>query len=92
MGMSQTIVTIDSEGRICLPATLRESLSWKEGTPLKVEVLSSGQLLLHPLGEEPLLVEKDGVLVVRSRASTDLEEELERLRAERMHNLTRLSR
>lgn len=86
--MARAVVIVDNEGRICLPQHLQEALPWKEGTSLSAEVLDSGQLLLHPLEGEPLLVEKDGVLVVRSAGGIDAGAVLETLRAERLTDLT----
>lgn len=86
--MARAVVTIDNEGRICLPQPLRDALRWEEGTLLKAEVSDSGHLLLHPIEEEPLLVEKDGVLVVRSSSSAEIEKDLEALRSERLIGLS----
>lgn len=88
MNMSRTVVTIDGEGRICLPPALREALHWEAGTSLGAEVLGSGALLLQPLEGEPLLVEKGGVLVVRNAGEDNMETALEALRTERLHSVT----
>lgn len=61
------MLRLDEEGRICLPEPLRKVLGWEEGTLVTAEVAEAGQLILRPLESEPLLVEKEGILVVRNR-------------------------
>lgn len=86
--MQQVRVTIDDEGRICLPEQLRDILKWKEGTLLDAEVLDSGQLVIHPAEEGWFLAEKEGVLVVRGQSSADVQTDLEILRAARLADLS----
>lgn len=71
--MNQVIqVALDELGRILVPAPLRERLHLSPGMTLVVEMGEQGGVRLQPQSPT-VLVEKEGVLVARVHALSDLE-------------------
>ena len=71
--MSQRIeVILDERGRIALPSPLQRKLGVTPGTTLVVEREKDAVYLRVQKAEEPCLVDKQGVLVVRARPFGDL--------------------
>lgn len=71
--MNQVIqVSLDELGRILIPAPLRERLHLSPGMTLIVEAGEQGGMRLRIQSEPTTLVEKDGVLVARVVARSDL--------------------
>lgn len=75
--------TIDKFGRVVLPKTVRDDLGLRPGAVLSVE-LREDQVLLKPLREGSLLIEKEGVLVFAGAAAGDLAGALGSHRDERL--------
>ena len=71
--MSQTIqVTLDDVGRILIPASVQQRLGLSPGTLLVVEEGDGNGVHLRIQTEQPVLVDKAGVLVVRAKPIEDL--------------------
>ena len=85
--MGQTVeVTLDELGRITIPAALKDRLGLAPGMTLLVEKGEEEQLHLR-VQPEPELVDKGGVLVVRSEPIEDLTDITRRERDRRVLNL-----
>lgn len=76
--MSQRIeVVLDDQGRLVLPSSLRRELGLTTGATLVVERQTEDAAYLRvQKEEEPHVVDKRGVLVVRDLPSGDLAEDL----------------
>ncbi len=71
--MAQTVqVSLDESGNILLPASLRERLQLAPGMILVVEKGENGGVRLRIQRKPTTLVEKDGLLVARVTALSDL--------------------
>ena len=65
--MNQTIeVSLDDQGRMVIPSPLQTDLGLSPGMTLVVEEGNKGELRLRVQTEPPLLVDKQGVLVVKA--------------------------
>lgn len=73
---------LDKFGRVVVPRSARSELGLEPGTRFAV-VVEAGEIRLRPLGVDSELVDRDGVLVVRSPAEGDLREAPSRSRDER---------
>ena len=80
--------TIDRFGRVVIPKQMREDLGLRPGAALRLEEDREG-ILLRPLRDEPPVVDRQGVLVFRGRATADLAQAVQAQRAERMTHLAR---
>jgi len=67
-------VSVDTQGCIIIPAQIQERLSLLPGMTLVVEEREQGEMCLRVQEELPLVVDKQGVLVVKARAIGDLQE------------------
>ena len=71
--MNQVIeVSLDELGHILIPAAIRNRLGLSPGMTLVVEKGKQGSVSLRIEPELPELVEKEGVLVARVKAFSDL--------------------
>lgn len=71
--MNQVIeVSLDDLGRILIPETLRNRLGLLPGMTLIVEKGDKGGVRLRLQSEPSILVDKEGVLVVRAEPLSDL--------------------
>lgn len=59
-------VTIDSAGRLVIPKDVRERHGLAAGVRLRLDE-DGDRIVLRPVSEEPLAVEKSGLLVFRGR-------------------------
>lgn len=66
---------IDRSGRITLPPELLSNLHLSPEMNLLIYE-KDGKITLEPIAEEPMLVEKDGVLVLHAQLINDLSESL----------------
>ncbi|NOY44297.1 MAG: AbrB/MazE/SpoVT family DNA-binding domain-containing protein [Deltaproteobacteria bacterium] len=78
---------LDRFGRVLIPKRVRDHLGLSPGTVLEISERGDA-VLLRPLREEGTLVEQDGLLVFRGRATGDLDEAVARTRAARLEDLT----
>jgi AbrB family looped-hinge helix DNA binding protein len=80
-------VTMDRSGKIRIPKAIRARLRLSPGAWLVIEAHNDEEIRLRPLREQPVLVDKSGVLVVRSAAVGDLEGMERREREQRLSDL-----
>ena len=88
-------VSLDKYGRIVIPKSVRERLGLEAGGTLELSVESSEEgggetVRLQPAGREPLLKEKDGILVFTGRLLEDDYDVVEHLRAARRSRARKL--
>ena len=82
MGMR---VTIDKFGRVLLPKAVRDLLGLRTGTSLEIET-EEDRIYLHVLSSDPLVADRDGVLIFRGGGDGDaLDNALREMRDERIH-------
>ncbi len=88
--MSQRIeVVVDDQGRLVLPPLLQRQLGLVPGMTLVVEQETADATFLRVQGEQPHLLNKQGVLVVQSQALDDLTDVARREREQRTADLVR---
>ncbi len=86
--MSELIeVSVDNKGRIVISAEILERLGLSPGMMLVVEERERGEVCLRVQKELPELVDKQGVLVVKSEAVGDLAEAVENEHSRRLFEL-----
>lgn len=86
--MSEAIkITFDNQGRILLPAAIKRRLGLSAGMTLVAEDAENGELCLRIQQELPLLVDKEGVLVVRAETDADLTDAIRQSRNRRVSDL-----
>ena len=80
-------VTLDEQGRISGPESLRETLDLEAGAQLSLEIEGEA-LLLTPISERSVLEERDGLLVSTAEVDreVDVEAVIDDARAERSQN------
>lgn len=61
-----TQVTLDQFGRVQTPEEIRIRLGMASGMQLAIEALTDEEIRLRPVRETPRLIDKGGILVVRS--------------------------
>lgn len=61
-----TQVTLDQFGRVQIPEEIRIRLGMASGMQLAIEALTDEEIRLRPVRETPRLIDKGGILVVRS--------------------------
>lgn len=64
-------ITIDRSGRLVIPKDLRDQHHLRAGAKLRV-INDEDCIVLVPSRSEPRLVEKDGLLVVKSRSKAEI--------------------
>jgi len=94
--MSEVIV--DQFGNVRIPGIILTRLGLEPGQRLIIETDEEGSIRLSPVSEEgksvkfpmsePELIEENGILVLQTGASLDINELLEEDREERMNKLT----
>ncbi len=77
---------LDRFGRVLIPKRVRDHLRLSPGTVLEISERGDA-VVLRPLREEGTLVEEDGLLVFRGRATGDLDEAVARTREARLDDL-----
>lgn len=77
---------IDEQGRVSIAPELLSVLQLAPGTILALE-LKEGRIVLEPLPEEPELIKKDGLLVVRPRLTGNILDWVQQDRDERIAHL-----
>lgn len=89
--MSQRVeVEMDDEGRLVLPAPVRQQLGLVPGMTLVVEQGASDLAYLRVQHQEPRLVDKEGVLVLEGEFNVDLNELVQDVREQRIAELLRV--
>jgi AbrB family looped-hinge helix DNA binding protein len=86
--MSETIrVSLDNQGRIVIPSTVRKRLGLSQGMTLVVEKGEKDELYLRVQTQLPKMVDKQGVLVVQVEPSVDLGNITQQERRRRLYTL-----
>lgn len=80
-------VSLDSQGCIMIPAEIQHRLGLAPGMTLAVEEREKGEICLRVQKESSELVDKEGVLVVRSEANGDITEAVEHEHRRRLSDL-----
>ena len=80
-------VSLDESGRILIPADLSERLRLAPGMTLVVEKEEQGGVRLRVQSEASVLVEKEGLLVARVTATSDMADVARRERQRRACDL-----
>jgi AbrB family looped-hinge helix DNA binding protein len=83
--------TVDKFGRVVVPKPVRDRLRLVPGTVLSFEE-RVGEVVLHPVWDEPSLTYEDGVLVYSGRAAGDLADAVETQRRARADKLAAMNR
>ena len=79
-------IKIDESGKISLPQEIISELQLKPGMSLVIEEID-GKISLEPISEQPELINKNGILVVRPKITGDIKDAVERDRQERIKNI-----
>ena len=86
--MSEEIQTsLDSQGRIVIPTAIRNRLGLSKGMTLIVEEGENNEIYLNIQKESPVLVDKKGILVVKSKSKSDLANIVQQERDRRIFDL-----
>jgi AbrB family looped-hinge helix DNA binding protein len=86
--MSEEIQTsLDSQGRIAIPTAIRNRLGLSKGMTLIVEEDENNEIYLSIQKESPVLVDKKGILVVKSKSKSDLTNIVQQERDRRIFDL-----
>jgi bifunctional DNA-binding transcriptional regulator/antitoxin component of YhaV-PrlF toxin-antitoxin module len=78
------VMDLDERGRIHLPSETLDALGLSPGMTLIIEADENGGAWLNVQADEPVLVDKGGVLVIRAEAIGDIDEAIRRDREERI--------
>lgn len=78
---------LDKFGRVVVPRSTRAELGLEPGTRFTVSV-EGGEIRLRPLDSESELIDRGGVLIVRSPAEGDLRDAQSREREARIAHLS----
>jgi bifunctional DNA-binding transcriptional regulator/antitoxin component of YhaV-PrlF toxin-antitoxin module len=85
--MSQIFeVSLDELGRILISEAIRSRLGLLPGMMLVVEKGDNGSVRLRLQPEQPVLIDKGGILVVRAKALSDLNDIVRQERDRRVLN------
>lgn len=79
---------IDKSGRVLLPQEVLSDLHLLPGANLLIEE-EEGKITLKPIEEEPVLIEKDGILVIHGQITEDITDIVEKDRDNRISNIIR---
>lgn len=74
---------IDESGRVTLPPELLRELHLEPGAFLAI-LKNNGKITLEPVTEEPVLIEKEGLLVLHAQLNEDLSDLVEKERQKRI--------
>ena len=87
----ETLVAIDTAGRLVIPKSIRTRLRLQGGGRLRVREEAGQRLVLEPISEEAVPVEVDGLLVIRGRLVGDIPDHRDQ-RVQRIRSLGRIVR
>lgn len=62
--------SLDKSGRVVIPKKLRERANLDPGVEFEIEIKGK-EIILIPIGEEPILLNKDGVLITQGEIIGD---------------------
>jgi len=78
--------TIDKFGRVVIPKRIRNNLGLYPNVELDI-VEDMESITIHPISEEPLIVNKGGVLVVRAKLTESVEDFVGKDRRDRVKHI-----
>lgn len=79
--------TLDKFGRVLIPKKMRMNLGLSPGCDLNIEAHDK-EITIHPITEESLLVNKEGVLVAKCDAVEPIEGFEKKIRNQRLKKLS----
>lgn len=79
--------TLDKFGRVLIPKKIRVNLGLTSGCDLKIEEHDK-EITLYPVTEESILVNKEGVMVVKCDAVEQIEGFEKKVRLQRLKKLS----
>ncbi len=82
-------VSLDEQGRIVFSEVARNKLGLLPGMTFTVASEKSGGVRLEPQADQPLLIEKSGILVVSGKVMEDITDIVKRDREERIDKFIR---
>ena len=82
-------ISLDELGRILIPEAIRSRLGLTPGMTLVVEKGDNGGVWLRPHPEQPVLVDKGGILVVKAKPLSGLSDIVRQERDQRVSELVR---
>jgi AbrB family looped-hinge helix DNA binding protein len=86
--MTEIIETsLDSQGRIVIPSAIRNRLGLSKEVTLIVEDEGDNEIRLRIQKGSPILVDKKGILVVKSESGSDLTNIIQQERESRISDL-----
>lgn len=77
---------IDESGRGTLPSEVLSELHLAPGTTLLIEE-KDVKIILEPVEEEPVIIEKDGILVIHAQLTDDISDIVEKNREQRIADI-----
>jgi len=77
---------LDELGKISLPQEIISELQLKPGMNLVIEKMD-GKISLEPISEEPEVINKNGILVVRPKITGDIKDVVQRDRQGRIDKI-----
>ncbi|MBL7060765.1 MAG: AbrB/MazE/SpoVT family DNA-binding domain-containing protein [Actinobacteria bacterium] len=78
--------TIDKFGRVVIPKRIRNNLGLYPNVELDI-VEDMESITIHPISEEPFIVNKGGVLVVRAKLTESVEDFIGKDRRDRVKHI-----
>ncbi len=78
--------TIDKFGRVVIPKRIRNNLGLYPNVELDI-VEDMESITIHPISEEPFIVNKGGVLVVRAKLTESVEDFVGKDRRDRVKHI-----
>ena len=86
--MSETVeIVVDDQGRIVLPAAVLRRLGLTAGATLVVEQETDDEVVFRVEPSEPVLVDRDGILVAQSAPLANIADVVQHHRALRLAKL-----
>lgn len=77
---------LDESGRVAIPPEIISELHLTPGTILEIEA-KDRKIALEPVIEEPILIEKEGVLVLHAQLTEDISNIVEKEREKRISTI-----
>jgi AbrB family looped-hinge helix DNA binding protein len=77
---------LDQSGRVPLPSEILSELHLTPGTVLMIEE-KDGRITLEPITEEPMIIEKDGLLVLHAQLTEDVSDIISQNRDKRLSSI-----
>ncbi|NCO68721.1 MAG: hypothetical protein COY75_05765 [Nitrospirae bacterium CG_4_10_14_0_8_um_filter_41_23] len=82
----KTLTTVDRFGRVVIPKRIRKGLGLLPGSEVAI-VKRDEEIIVSPVSRKPTVINKGGILVIRSEALEDIEAAVEKERHRRIADL-----